>query len=315
MAGAVRAGEAALAVKPRTLLPALLALGALSAIWGYNWVVMKLALADSGPFVFAALRTVLGALALFATLAILRRPLAPRALRGVFVLGLLQTTGFVGLTIWALQAGGAGKTAVLVYTMPFWVLVLAWPLLGERLRGWQWPGVVLAFIGLVLVLAPWTWRDGGVFSELLALMAGLSWALSAIVAKAMRPRDFDLLSLTAWQMLLGGLPLLALAAWVPAPPTHWSPYFIMALIYNAIPGNAIAWLLWLYTLRALPAGLASLGTLVTPVIGVLAAWLQLGERPGYDEAAGMIMIGAALALISLDAVRRHRRTEALVVQE
>ena len=303
-------------MKTRTsLAPALLALAALSAIWGYNWVVMKLALADAGPFVFAALRTVLGALALFATLAVLRRPLAPRDVRTAFTLGLLQTTGFVGLTIWALQSGGAGKTAVLVYTMPFWVLVLAWPLLGERLRGWQWPAVTLAFVGLVFVLAPWQWHHGGVFSDALALLAGLSWALSAIVAKASRSRDIDLLSLTAWQMLLGGLPLLAIALLIPAPPTHWSLYFIVALIYNAIPGNAIAWLLWLYILRKLPAGLASVGTLATPVVGVLAAWLQLGERPGYDEGAGMIVIGIALALISIDAMRRHKRTAAEVPQE
>ncbi len=113
---------------------AILALAALALIWGYNWVIMKRALHDSGPFTFAALRALLGALALFALLAARRWSLRPAHLPGVLVLGLLQTTGFLGFVLWALVSGGASRTAVLAYTMPLWLLVLAWPLLGERIR-------------------------------------------------------------------------------------------------------------------------------------------------------------------------------------
>ena len=56
--------------------------------------------------------------------------------------------------MWALESGGAGKTSVLTYTMPFWLLLLAWAFLGERLRGVQWLAVALALAGLVLVLEP-----------------------------------------------------------------------------------------------------------------------------------------------------------------
>ena len=277
---------------------AVLALIVLSVIWGYNWVVMKEALLYSGPFEFAALRTLLGALSLFCVVLLKRKPLRPKKIGWTLLLGLLQSTGFIGFAMWALVKGGAGKTAVLVYTMPFWVLILAWPVLGERVKGMQWVGVGLACAGLLGILTPWRFH-GAAISELLAVSAGAVWAASAIVAKLMRRRaDFDLLSLTAWQMLLGAVPLIAIALihW----PVHiqWSPYFIGALIYNAIPGNAIAWLLWLYILRQLSAGLAGLGTLLIPVIGVLASWAQLGEKPGPLEAAGMVLIIAALGLIS-----------------
>ena len=284
---------------------ALLGLALLSLIWGYNWVVMKSALADAGALTFTALRSALGALGLFLIMLWQRKPLRLTRPTATLTLGVLQTALFVGLTMAALIHGGAGKTAVLVYTMPFWVLLLAWPLLGERLHGLQWPAVALACAGLVLVLAPWR-PAGSPTSEMLAIAAGLAWALAALQAKHMgRSQRFDLLSLTAWQMALGSLPLVALTLVLPEPSIHWTPYFIGALLYNVVLGNALAWWLWLYVLQNLPAGVASLGTLAIPVIGVLAAWMQLGEQPGKIEIVGMALIGVGLGLLALAAMRRR----------
>ena len=269
----------------------------LALIWGYNWVVMKIGLGYAQPFAFAALRTFLGALSLFLLLILLRRSLRPQAVGYTIVIGLLQTTGFVGLLMWALQNGGAGKTSVLTYTMPFWLLLLARAFLAERLRGTQWLAVGLALAGLVLVLSPW--RLQGVFSSLLAVAAGISWAASAIVVKKLQKRrHVDLLSLTTWQMLFGSLPLILIALLTARGGPEWSTPFIWALAYNVVLGNALAWLLWLFALRRLSAGAAGLGTLATPVIGVAAAWLQLGERPTPGEAAGMALIVAALAVLA-----------------
>ncbi len=282
---------------------ALLALAALALIWGYNWVIMKRALHDAGPFTFAALRALLGALALFAVLAARRRPLRPAHLPGMLVLGLLQTTGFLGFVIWALVGGGAGRTAVLAYTMPLWLLVLAWPLLGERIRGLQWAAVAAAAAGLVLILQPWR-MHAHVLSIVLAMLGGVSWALAAIWAKHLRRRvDLELLSLTAWQMLLGALPLILVALWREPQPVSWTPYFAAALAYNALLATALAWLLWLYALDRLPAGIAGMGTLAVPVIGLVSAWLRLGERPAPLEAAGMALILAGLAILAVQRLR------------
>lgn len=288
---------------PRSRRLAIVALVAIAPIWGYNWVVMKVGLHYAQPFTFSALRTLLGAAGLFAVLAVLRRPLRPRAPALTALLGLLQTTGFVGLTMWALESGGAGKTSVLTYTMPFWLVLLAWLVLGERLGRAQWVAVALACAGLLLVLSPW--RLNGAFSALLAVGGAVSWAASAVVAKILRRRHrVDLLSLTAWQMLFGAVPLVvvALRAWSGTPV--WSAAFVGALAYNVILANALAWLLWLFALHALPAGIAGLTTLAVPVIGVASAWLQLGERPGAGEAVGMAAIVWALALLTWLEVRR-----------
>jgi len=258
------------------------------------------------PFTFAALRTFLGAIALMLVLLVLRRPLRPKALWPTLVLGLMQTTGFVGLLTWALVGGGAGKTSILTYTMPFWLLLMAWVVLGEKLKGFQWVAVGLALAGLVLILAPW--RLEGRTSEFLAIGGAVVWAASAVYAKILRRRhEVDLLSLTAWQMLLGSLPLIVMSVvtWDYSP--QWTGTFIAALLFVALLGNAIAWLLWLYVLNAFKAGTAGLATLLTPVIGIASAWIQLGERPDLGEGIGMIAIVTALLLTGLWEFTRGRR--------
>jgi drug/metabolite transporter (DMT)-like permease len=274
------------------------ALAVLSIIWGYNWVIMKQASSYAGPFQFAALRTVFGTIALFAILAARGQSLRLVAPGRMLLLGLLQTAAFTGLSQWALVTGGAGKTAVLAYTMPFWLLLLAWPLLGERLRGAQWVAVALACAGLILIVEPWRLASS-LASELLAVLSGLSWAASAIVAKRIRASfAVDLLALTAWQLLFGTVVLVIVALLVPAPPLVIDTPLVLAVAYTALLGTALAWLLWLYVLDALPAGVAGLGSLAIPAIGVLAAWLQLGERPRTSELTGMLLIAAALAVLA-----------------
>jgi drug/metabolite transporter (DMT)-like permease len=267
----------------------------LALIWGYSWVVMKIALRYTQPFTFAALRSLLGAAALFMLLPFLHRPLRPKALGPTAFLGLLQTTGFVGLLTWALAGGGAGKTSALTYTMPFWLLLMAWVFLGERLKGVQWVAVGLALCGLILVLGPWDLKGGA--SSFLAVGGALFWAASAVYAKVLRKKhEVDLLSLTAWQLLMGAIPLIVIAAFTWEGPPEWNGTFIAALIFASLLGNAVAWVLWLYILDSFRAGTAGLATLLTPIVGIVSAWMQLGERPGLLEGLGMIAIVGALLL-------------------
>ncbi len=287
---------------------ALVALLLMSLIWGYNWVVMKQVIQYVDPFDFSAIRTLLGAVTLFTVLVVLRRPMPLVAAPQVMLLGILQTGAFTALIQWALVAGGAGKTAVLVYTMPFWVIPLAWWLLGERIRGAQWVALALAACGLLMVLEPWA-MGGSVLSNTLGVGAGLTWAMSAVVAKRMRrDHDFDLLSLTAWQMLFGAIALCVVALMVPSRPIDPTPYFFGALAFNAVLATGLAWLLWLYVLNNLSAGMAGLSALGIPMIGALAGWIELGERPTPIELGGLLLIGAALVFTSLWSLWQARRT-------
>lgn len=286
------------------------ALASLSMIWGCNWVVMKVALRDAGPLGFAAWRCTLGALALFLVLAVGRRPLAPRRGLALVLLGLLQTSGFVGLIALALQDGAVGRSAVLAYTMPFWTLLLAASLLNERIRGIQWLAIGLAAAGLTGILSPW--RGGfSAGDSAFALGAALCWAGANVVAKRMKLGNADdLLNVSAWQMLIGACALIALAWLGESRPVHWSPAFSLALAYNVVLATSLAWLLWLYALSRLPAGVTGLATLATPVISIVSGWVVFGEIPSRWEAGGMALILAALALLSVSGWRRSRASAA-----
>lgn len=288
---------------------ALLAMAVLMLVWGYNWVVMKIALRYAAPFDFAALRTLGASLCLLFTVLLLRpREFRPRYVRGTLLLGLLQTLCFVGLVNLALVRGGAGKSSVLVYSMPFWVALLSPVILRVRSPRSHWPVIAMAFAGLLLILSPWE-KTPDLVSSLLALGAGLFWALSVLVVKKIPIKNnWELLSLTGWQMFAGSVALLLVAVLVPAHPIHWTWQFSIALLYNIGPGNALAWFLWLFIVTRLPVSISSLNSLAIPVVGVLAAWLQLGERPTRYEAIGMLLVFIALALLSFTARARRVRS-------
>jgi drug/metabolite transporter (DMT)-like permease len=272
------------------------ALAAMILIWGYSWVVMKIALRHAHPFDFAAMRVGLGAAFLFLIVAVRRTPLGLTRYRMAFLLGTLQVALFVALSHFALLTAGPGKTSVLVFTMPFWMIVFAHFLIGERMRGGQWIAVALAFAGLTLIVAPWhlTSLEGSA----LAICAGAVWAISAVLSKKWPTRDADPLVFTAWQLLFGFAWLTLLAFTWPHEPVRWNAELLWALGFSALFATALGWWLWTYVLAHTPAGIAGLNSLGIPVVAVLGSAIQLGERPPALELAGMLTIGAALAVLA-----------------
>lgn len=285
------------ASRPRILAAML----ALCAVWGYSWIAMKIALRGAHPFDFAAQRLVLGAILLFAIAALTRRRLTLPDYRVVAMLGLVQVGAFVVLSHYALLVAGPGKTAVLTYTMPFWMLVFASILLRERMRGAQWLSAGAAFAGLVLIVSPW--QLASLEGSVLAVGSGAVWALAAVLSKKW-PVEGDLLTITAWQILFGAIPLVFLSLAHDHEATRWSAEYAMALGYSTVFATAAGWLLWTYVLANAPAGVTGLNTLGVPVFAVAASWLQLGERPPAHEFAGMALIGSALAFLAWLGIRK-----------
>ena len=145
---------------------------------------------------------------MFGILLVLKKPILIREAPKLFVLGLFQTAGFTGFLIWALLDGSASKTVILVFTMPLWVAMMAWPLLRERLTALQWLAAGISFLGIGIIFNPFN-EGNNILSCFLALASGFSWACGVILSKKIHIKfpKLDLLTMTAWQMLWGSIPL------------------------------------------------------------------------------------------------------------
>ena len=291
----------------RTRRGAYAALVALTVIWGANWTAMKMALAHADPVSFNLQRTWIAVVVLFAVLIARRRPLLPASWIAVIVTGLFQTTINFGSTTMALAGGAPGRTSVLVFTMPFWTMLIAWPVLGERVRGAQWLAIALALAGLVLLVAPWDWR-GDLAPRLWAVLSGFGWAAGTVATKYYsRERDLDMLNFIAWQMLVGVLPLSLLPFAMTLPATDWSVTQVVLLVQVGVVSTALGFLLWIEALRLLPAGTASLNMFAIPVIALVLSMIVYGERLAPAEWTGIGCIGGGLAIVTWRALRASRQ--------
>jgi drug/metabolite transporter (DMT)-like permease len=278
---------------------AAVALVLLTLIWSFNWIVLKEVLRYSGPFDFSALRYVLGTLVLVLVMLARRESFKPPPIAMTAIIGFAQTAGFQALVQWALVSGGAGKTALLAYTMPFWVVLFSWLILADRPGARQWASLAIAALGLVFILEPWR-GFGGAGSALLAVAGGVCWALGVVLSKRLFQRcRSTALSLTTWQMFFGTLLLVAIALAVPERAIDWTPALIGALAYNGVLSSGLAWLLWSYVVEKLPANVAGLSSLVVPIAGIGFAWVLLGEVPSASESAGIVAICVALAIVNV----------------
>jgi drug/metabolite transporter (DMT)-like permease len=286
------------------------ALVVLTLIWGSNWLVLKFALQHAHPIVLTVQRTWLAVVVLFAVLILQRRPLLPESWIAIAVTGFFQTTINFGSTTMALAGGGAGRTSVLVFTMPFWTLLLAWPVLHERVKRSQWYAVGFAFAGLAFVVEPWNWA-GDIGPKLWAVLSGFGWAAGSVATKYFqRERQFDSLNFLAWQILAGVIPLTLLPMAFAFPATSWSATYVAQLAYIGVASTALGFMLWIAILRVLPAGTASLNMFAIPVIALLSSMVVFDERLTANEWTGIVCIGVGLAIVSFNTWRASRRGEA-----
>ncbi len=255
---------------------------------------MKASMAFIGPFDFVVLRYALGTLLLFAAALLTGERLRMPAWRLVLLTGLFQTALFQCLVQWALVSGGAGKTSMITYTMPFWMVLLAWMAWGQRPGARQWQALAIAAAGLLCIIEPWQ-GVGTLRSALLAMAAGLAWAVGTLAAKRMFDQHQPgVLAFTAWQMLLGTLLAVPVAWSVPQRAIEWNLTLVAGLAYCVIAATSLAWWLWLMALRHLPAAVASLSGLGVPLGVVLLAWAVFGERPTPVGLLGVALVLAGL---------------------
>ncbi|QEX24329.1 membrane protein [Hypericibacter adhaerens] len=282
---------------------AFLLLGAIVLLWGINWPIMKVGLSSIPPFWFGGLRLLLGSASLFLLLGA-RGQLALPA-RGDWPLiasvGLLQMAGFLALVNTGLLHVPAGRSAVLCYTTPLWVAPGAALLLGEKLSGRKLAGLALGLVGLLVLFQPgsFDWSDRPALLGNAYLLGGaLLWSFTILHIRGRRWQG-SALALAPWQLLVGAVPLLAVAALTEGGPAviDWNPGSLLVLAYNGPVASAFCYWAAVVVTRRLPALTASLAFLTVPAMGLASSALALGERPDASLLGGFVLILIGLVLV------------------
>jgi probable blue pigment (indigoidine) exporter len=272
--------------------------------WGLNFPIMKNLLSEWPPLSSRGLSGLVGAAAL-ALFALARRQSlgVPRPMWSRLLLVSLLTIGgwvaFMGLALLWLNASEA---AVLGISVPVWVALLAWPILGERLSPLRAISLAVALAGIAVLIG-----GHGIEASLaklpgfLCVLAGaLCVALGTVLTKHF-PLAMPPLSLAAWQIGLGCLPVAVVGLALEQPQlAALSAVGWASMLYMTLIQFCLCYVCWFAALERLPAATASIGTLLVPVIGVLAAGAMLHEPLGWRELTALVVTlgGVTMALRS-----------------
>ena len=264
--------------------------------WGVCFLAIRWGLRDAPVLWFAALRGLVAGVALLAVVGVQRRP-APRGRRAwLLVAALAITNGAIAFAaMFAGVAGGAtGTAAVLANAQPLLILLPAWWLYGEAVSPRTALALMFGFAGLVLVALP----GGGGSGAGLSLLAAGTITTGTLLAR--RLGGLDVVAVSAWTFVMGGVLLAAFAAVVEGAPTiAWTPRFVVALAFLALVGTAAAFVAWFTETLSCRLDLLSAWTFLVPVVGILLAAFVLHEHPG-----GWTLVGLVTVLVSLWIVLR-----------
>lgn len=277
-------------------------LAALGLLWGGSFVAVKTALAEMGPFVAVFWRTGLGALALWAAVAVMRPaiPRDPRFWGACAVMGLLNNVLPFTLMAWGQQSIESGLTSILnAATAVFGALVAAAILPDERLTARRAVGVGFGVAGVAAITGPeaLTGLDPRSLGQIAVLAGALSYAFASVWARLRLTGAAPLVSAAGMTTMAFAM-MVPLTLWIEGPPSlALSPAVWGAVLYYGVLGTGAAFLFYYALMREAGAANTMLVTLVIPPIAILAGWAILDERLSANAYLGLGLIVAGLAVM------------------
>ncbi len=280
-------------MRPPHLAMALL----VALIWGFNFVVIHTGLAHFPPLFLVSLRFFITALpAVF-----VKRPAV--AWPWMIAIGLLLFAGQFSLLFSGMAMGmPAGLASIVAQAQAFFTIPVAFVALRERPLLRQVAGTIIAFAGLVAILAS-AGADAPLAGILLCLAAAFSWSIGNVLLRG--AGQVDMFAMMIWLSLVPPVPLLGLSfalegrAAMLAALAQIGPLSIFVLLYLAFLSTVLAYGLWGHLLKLYPVATVAPFSMLVPIFGALAASLLLGERFGPVRLAGAALVMAGLAVVAL----------------
>lgn len=268
------------------------------AIWGFNFVIIKLSVEALPPILAAGLRFVAAALP---SVFFIRPPKAPFWVVAGFGLSFgFALYGFLNLSIaWGMSAG---LSSLVLQTQAFFTMALAFVLLGERPSRFQVIGALIAFGGIG-VIAVERLAATALLPLGMTLLAALSWGLANVLTK--KAGRVNALAFTVWGALAAPVPLIGLSLLVEGPQTvldalsgfGWQEAGLIAFL--AYPATLLGGAIWSWLLGRHPATVVAPFTLLVPITGLLSGYLVLGETITPIEIGGAVLVIAGLVVTVL----------------
>lgn len=280
------------------------AFAAVYLIWGSTYLAIRFAIETLPPFLMAGTRFVIAGALLYAWMRMRGQP-RPSAQhwRATAVVGGLLLLGGNGLVVWAEQWVASGVAALLVATVPFWMVLLDWLRPGGvRPSAGIFLGLLIGFGGIALLIGPGDWAGGGVYGLGAAalVLASLSWAVGSIYSRgAALPQSAPLA--TGMEMLAGGGLLLLVGTLLGevgrVDPAGISLRSAAALLYLIVFGSLIGFSAYIWLLGVSTPARVSTYAYVNPVVAVFLGWLLANEplTPRIGLAVAII-VGAVMVI-------------------
>lgn len=270
-------------------------------VWGTTYLAIRIALETIPPMLMAGMRWTAAGAVLLAGFTVSGEPLpALRAWPMLTLLGVLLIGFGNGGVVWAEQTLPSGSTALLVATVPFWMIGVEW-LAGtlERLTLRRVSGLVIGFLGILVLVWPELRLDAGQAVPLAVAatqLACLGWALGSTIARRRAAKE-NVLVAASVQMLCGGLVMLVLGL-LGGESAHlaFSARSGGALAYLVVFGSVAGFSAYAYALKHLPVATVSLYAYVNPVIAVVLGTVIASEpwSPRLVAAGAAVLLGMAL---------------------
>lgn len=279
----------------------------LAFAWGFNWIAAAFALEEVPPWSLRFVTAGIGAVTLVIATWLSGRSLRVPAgsFKHILVTGFFNVALFNICSAFAQLYGATSRAVIVAYSMPIWASVAAWLVLGDRIDRLRFVALALCVTGLTILMWP-LFAAGVPLGAFFALGSAFSWTIATIYIKWARV-EVDPLVNAAWQLVIGTVLLTFGMLAVDGYPHVWpvSSRAVFSILFIGLFGVGLAHFLWWAIVAKLPTITASIGSLLVPVVGVIASATILGERQSIPDIIGFVLIFAAAACVLLSPTARH----------
>jgi drug/metabolite transporter (DMT)-like permease len=301
--------------RKRHLIILVLAFAAVYVIWGSTYLAIKYAIETLPTFLMAGVRFIAAGSMLYAWARLSRNYERPKAVhwRTSFIVGTLLLGIGNGGVVLAEHYISSSLTALLVATVPFWMVLIGWIFMGSGRPNLKvLAGLVLGFVGVWLLLSggnasPGTSGDNQILGVVLIMIATLGWSIGSLYGSRAPTADSTILS-AGMQMLSGGSVLLVIGTlageWSTVNLTAVSSRSWLALIYLITIGAFVAYTAYSWLLKNASPAAVSTYAYVNPAIAVLLGWAIAGEL-----LTGQMLIGAGIIVASVALITLQKRSK------